>query len=467
MSTMPPKRKGVLQRGSDKYSNAFYPLRYHPEQARLWRSQARFNVVPAGRRSGKTEICGKRKMMLKALKGGQWPDWRGFAAAPTRDQARRIFWEDLKKLVPPVLQAKTPSESRLTIHLVNGSEIHVLGMDKPERIEGPPWDHGVLDEYANMKKKTWTQHVRPALSDRLGSCDFIGVPEGRNHYYDLYRDAQAEAIHALKKGRTPEWDAFHWISADILPVTEIEAARRDLDDLSYQQEYEASFVNFSGRAYYPFLEQTHCVPLTYKKKNDLIFCFDFNVAPGTAVVIQEQYMPSRGRGSKLWGSGVIGEVYIPQNSNTLLVCEKLIDDWGKHEGRIFCYGDATGGAGGSAKVLGSDWQLIKEKLWSHYGIERVFFKVPNHNPRERDRVNSVNSRLSNMYGEIRMMVDPSKAPRVVRDFEGVALLEGGAGVIDKKKNPELSHLTDGIGYYVWIEYPIKKEYDTEMPKYWK
>jgi len=459
MTGMHPKVKLI--------NKAWYPLRYHDEQARLWASQARFNVVPAGRRSGKTEICGKRKLVLKALMGGEWPDWRGFAAAPTRDQARKIYWSDLKKLVPTSLRSREPSESHLIIYLVNGSEIHVLGMDKPERVEGIPWDHGILDEYANMKKRTWMQHVRPALSDRLGSCDFIGVPEGRNHYYDLYKDALSQAVWAAKTGKTPEWDGFHWISADILPASEIESAKRDLDDLSYQQEYEASFVNFSGRAYYSFLEQTHCAPLSYNPREDLLFMFDFNIAPGVAVVGQEQYMAGRHKKKKLWGTGIIGEVYIPQNSNTILVCDKLIKDWRKHQGRIFCYGDATGGSGGSAKVLGSDWQLIKERLWSHFRIDQLFFRIPNSNPRERDRINSVNSRLLNTKGEIRMMVDPSRAPNVVKDFEGVSLVEGGAGSIDKKKNPELSHLTDGIGYYIWQEYPVKKQYDEDVGKYWK
>ena len=160
----------------------WYPLNYHPIQAALWRSKYRFNIVPSGRRSGKTEICGKRKLVLKALIGGEWPDWKGFAAAPTRIQAKRIYWEDLKKLIPKTLLAKPPSESTLTIPLINGSEIHVLGMDKPERAEGTPWDHGVLDEYGNMKKSVWPEHVRPALADRRGTCDFIGAREGRNHY---------------------------------------------------------------------------------------------------------------------------------------------------------------------------------------------------------------------------------------------------------------------------------------------
>jgi len=440
-----------------------YPLRYHPEQARLWKSQSRFNVVPAGRRSGKTEIVGKRKVVHRALRGTKFPDARFFCGAPTRDQARRIYWKDLKLMVPKHMLLGEPSESRLVISLVNGSEIHVLGMDKPERIEGTPWDGGVLDEYGNMKRQTWGEHVRPALSDRRGWCDFIGVPEGRDHYYELNNMAKAVFLDT-PPGITPEWNCFWWPSADILPPEEIEAARRDLDELTFQQEYEASFVNFTGRAYWAYLEATHCARLNYDPSKDLIFCFDFNVSPGVAVVVQEQVLPNN---DNTWGSGIIGEVYIPNGSNTVMVCRRLIKDWGEHTGRIFLYGDSTGGAKGSAKILGSDWQLIKERMWQHFGNERVYFKVPKSNPRERDRVNSVNSRLLTIAGEKRMMLDPSKAPWTHKDFEGTVVVEGGSGEIDKKTDTTLSHLTDAVGYYVYREYPVKKKYKQTHEKHWK
>ena len=440
----------------------FPPLRYHPEQARLWTSAARFNVVPAGRRSGKTEIVGKRKIILRALRGTSFPDARFFVGAPTRDQAKRIYWGDLKKLAPQHLLAKPPSETELKLTFINGSEVHVLGMDKPERVEGTPWDGGVLDEYGNMKMQTWPEHVRPALSDRLGWCDFIGVPEGRNHYYKLYNEAQVMNAERLAKGLPPEWDTFWWPSADILPASEIVAAKRDLDELTYQQEYEGSFVNFTGQAYYAFDERKHCARLQYDPTMPLLFMFDFNVSPGVACVGQEQILPGG-----LWGTGIIGEVWIPRNSNTIRICDRLIQDWGGHRGKILCYGDSTGGSKGTAKILGSDWQLIKQKLWSHFGNGRVFFKVPTSNPRERDRVNSVNSRFLSVSNEIHMMLDPARAPHTKTDLEGTRVVEGGTGEIEKDEDQELTHLTDALGYYVYREYPVKKRYASGPQVPWK
>lgn len=440
-----------------------YPLRFHAVQDRLKNDPVRFKVVPAGRRSGKTEI-GKRKVVREVLRpSSAWDDPRYFAAAPTRDQAKAIYWNDLKAMVPPAMIDGRPSESHLMMQLRNGAELWVLGMDKPERIEGRPWDGGLLDEYANMKPRAWGENVRPALSDRKGWCWLLGVPEGRNHYYDINQYALS--------GVDPDWASYTWKSIDILDAAEVEAARRQLDPLTFEQEYEASFVNFAGRAYYGF-DSTASVStkLTYDPRQPLIVCFDFNVAPGVAVIAQEQPLPGEYERDALGlpqldrpiiGTGIIGEVHIPLNSNTPAVVRRVLSDYAEHTGTVHCYGDATGGASGTAKVSGSDWDLIKAGMrngYAEHGLKgfgvRVYFDVPAANPPERTRVNSVNTRLQNGVGERRIMVHPARAPHVVKDFEGVRVLDGGAGELDKASDPTLTHYTDAFGYYVVRKFPL-------------
>jgi len=443
--------------------NRLYPLRYHPVQHALWTEPFRFKVVPAGRRSGKTEL-GKRKLFVSAARArAPWDDPRFFAAAPVRDQAKRIYWNDLKAMMPPAF-VRSISESTLTITTEIGSELVVVGMDKPQRIEGTPWDGGVLDEFANMKPGAWGENVRPALADRKGWAWLIGVPEARNHYYKINQYALS--------GVDPDWHSYTWPSRDILDPEEVAAARRQLDELVFQQEYEASFVNFEGRCYYPFTEATHCTrKLVYNPRAPLIFCFDFNIAPGVAAVAQEQLLPGQfektATGAALLdrpitGTGFIGEVHIPQNSNTPAVVRKLLKDWGGHKGEVLCYGDATGGAGGSAQTEGSDWDLIKRDMCAHFS-DRVSFPVPLSNPAERSRVNALNTRLKNGVGEVRLMVDAAKCPQLVIDFEGVRTLEGGSGEIDKKADPKLTHMSDAVGYYVVAEFSIADRSATITP----
>ena len=470
MLTLPVKYAGH----SPLWTPRWYPLKAHPIQTKLMASKARFCVVPAGRRSGKTER-GKRKGVIKAY--SLPPGGRVGFGAPTRDQAKNIFWDDLKKMIPRSAMTRAPLETDLAIMLKNGVELRVVGMDRPERVEGMPWDWFLLDEYANCKESAWAAHLYPALSTigREGGAWLIGVPEGRNHYYDTYKRAQSDD--------SGEWEAFTWLSEDILPAKTIAQARRDLDPLTFEQEYRASLVNFQGQAYYSFNDALHAIPCRdrYRPDAPLKLCFDFNVDPGICVIMQDMKLPHPEPviepvmvdGRKLFGTnvtsikradidgtGIIGEVYIPRNSTTPAVCKKIIQDWGKHAGRIMLYGDATGGARGSAQTEGSNWDLIMRDMYAHFGRERTHrFGRQNpssglyHNPTERARVNAVNTRLLAGDGTVRLVVDPKFAPNVVRDFEGVRLLEGGSGEIDKKSDLKLTHLTDGLGYSIEYDYP--------------
>ena len=253
-----------------------------PEQIRLTQSPARFKVVPAGRRSGKTERA-KRNIIRAAMnpRGFKFDDPQFACAAPTFNQAKSIYWKDLKRMIPTWMKVRT-SETDLQIDLITGAMIRVVGMDKPERIEGSPWDGIILDEYANMKEGAWEENVLPALTDRKGWAWLIGVPEGRNHYYDIYKNACGPWNINQPKG---DWDGFTWKSIEIMEPEEIERRRAQMDPLTFQQEYEASFINFAGQAYYPFREELHCAPLrqNYNPQAELIVCLDFNVDPSIAV----------------------------------------------------------------------------------------------------------------------------------------------------------------------------------------
>ena len=414
------------------------PLIPQFDQIALITSAARFRVVAAGRRSGKT-IRAKRFVVRTGLReclAQKYETYPYFFAAPTRDQAKAIYWDDLKRMIPPALVAGVPSETALIIKTQIGAEFHVVGMDKPERIEGRPWNGGVLDEFANMKPAAWPEHVRPALSDRQGWCWFIGVPEGLNHYYDLYRAA----------ANRPDWAAFHWRSADILPAEEIESARQDLDDLTYQQEYEASFVNFQGRAYYGF-DSANIRPYKYQPREPLAFCFDFNVSPGVACVAQEV---AGGQNASEY-TAFFDECWIERNSNTERIANMLAEKYRNHRGAVICYGDATGGARGSAKLAGSDWDIIRRIFAEAYG-DRLSLDVPRRNPDERVRVNAVNARILAGDGTRRILVDPG-CSRLIRDFEAVTAAEDGA--LEKSKNNLLTHISDAAGYYIARCHPIE------------
>lgn len=146
----------------DRQLARWYPLKDHQVQLDLVAavpSGVRFPLVPAGRRSGKTERF--KRFLVKQANRVPGPY---FAAAPTHDQAKKIFWDDLKAFSLSAAHPRRPSESDRIIYLPNGSEIHVIGLDKPQRIEGIPWKGGGIDEFADIKSDAWEAHILPALN---------------------------------------------------------------------------------------------------------------------------------------------------------------------------------------------------------------------------------------------------------------------------------------------------------------
>jgi hypothetical protein len=389
----------------------------------LWNSDKRFIVLPCGRRSGKTEIA-KRKVVSEAMRTSDtWADPRFFAGAPTLNQAKRIFWKDLKALVPRSM-VRRKYDGDLCIALKNGAEIWVLGLDKPERIEGVPWNGGVLDEYANLKKHAWGENIRPALSDRNGWCWLIGVPEGRNHYYQLYQRAIA--------GHDIEWGAFTWKSSEILPAHEIEAAKRDLDDRTFRQEYEADFVDNAGVVYYAFDRKVHVMPvmppMPLRNERAIVNVgMDFNVGKMCSVLAN----------SKLQ---VFGEVVI-RNSNTIEMGHAIRERFKEDEYRVTVWPDSTGKNRDSTSAT-TDHQILRD-----FGFEVI---SRNTNPLVKDRVNTVNSVFKNAAGEVWTHVDPS-CRELIDDLELVVW--GKSGDLDSS-DVERTHISDGFGYMVCGMRPI-------------
>jgi phage terminase large subunit-like protein len=159
-----------------------------------------------------------------------------FYVAPTFQQAKDIMWAMLKDLGRDLIAQAHENTAVLT--LINGRKIYLKGSDRPETLRGVGLSYVVLDEYASMKPVVWEQIIRPTLADVKGEAFFIGTPAGKNHFFDLYKDALED----------DEWEAFQFNSTDnpFLPPEEIEASRKSMSSMSFRQEFEASFETGSG-----------------------------------------------------------------------------------------------------------------------------------------------------------------------------------------------------------------------------
>jgi len=207
-------------------------VQLHPAQMDIFRSEARFKVVAAGRRFGKSRLAAW-VLLIKAL---QSDSKDVFYIGPTFQQAKDIMWGMLKELGGDVIKAAHENTAVLT--LINDRKIYLKGSDRPDTLRGVGLEYVVLDEYASMKPEVWEMIIRPTLADVKGGALFIGTPAGKNHFYKLYVDAMKD----------PEWDTFQFNSTDnpLLDPKEIEAARNSMSTQAFRQEFEATFESFSG-----------------------------------------------------------------------------------------------------------------------------------------------------------------------------------------------------------------------------
>ena len=161
--------------------------------------------------------------------------------APTYTQGKTIAWDYLKEFSQPVPGTKA-NESELRVDFPNGSRVRIFGCDRPDALRGIYLDGVVLDEYAQMPANLFGEVVRPSLSDRKGYAIWIGTPQGKNAFYDLYRQAD---------GRS-EWFTAMYKASDtgILDKDELKDAQSIMTADEYEQEYECSWQASIKGAYY-------------------------------------------------------------------------------------------------------------------------------------------------------------------------------------------------------------------------
>jgi hypothetical protein len=200
----------------------------------------RFKVVVAHRRFGKT-VFAVMELVRAAARAAPGAAARYAYLAPFQRQAKAVVWDILKDQARSLKQVGF-HEGELRCDLENGARISLYGADDPDSLRGLYLDGVVLDEYAQMDPRAWSEVIRPALADRGGWAIFIGTPMGRNSFWKLYEQAKT----------APDWRAalFRASATGVLPAAELAAARAALREAEYAQEFECSFDAAIRGAYY-------------------------------------------------------------------------------------------------------------------------------------------------------------------------------------------------------------------------
>ena len=398
-------------------------------QKNVIKDDSRFRVLITGRRFGKTFVA-----INEIAKFASIPNKKIWYVAPSYRQAKAICWGVLKEKMIYHKWVKSINHSDLTLTLKNNSQITLRGSDNESSLRGVGLHFLILDEFQDINKTAWYEVLRPTLSDTEGHALFCGTPRGFGNWsYDLYKMGE----------NNKDWKSFQYTTLEGEQVSEdeIEQAKQDLDLRTFQQEYEATFVNYSGMIYYNFSRDKNIIEKYNKNTGVLHIGLDFNVDPMSAVVciIENDRII------------VVDEIQI-YSSNTNEMCDEIKTRYKNKQ--IVVYPDPSARQRKTSAGGLTDLAILKNN-----GFD---VRCRSTAPLVRDRINAVNSKLKNVNGKNSLFI-VKFCKNAIKSIERQIYKEG-THIPDKDSGYD--HMNDALGYLVEYNFPLRRNFAPSQPKRW-
>ena len=398
-------------------------------QKNVIKDDSRFRVLITGRRFGKTFVA-----INEIAKFASIPNKKVWYVAPSYRQAKAICWGVLKEKMIYHKWVKSINHSDLTLTLKNNSQITLRGSDNESSLRGVGLNFLILDEFQDINKTAWYEVLRPTLSDTEGHALFCGTPRGFGNWsYDLYKMGE----------NNKDWKSFQYTTLEGEQVSEdeIEQAKQDLDLRTFQQEYEATFVNYSGMIYYNFSRDKNIIEKYNKNTGVLHIGLDFNVDPMSAVVCIIE-------NDRIF---VVDEVQI-YSSNTNEMCDEIKTRYKNKQ--IVVYPDPSARQRKTSAGGLTDLAILKNN-----GFD---VRCRSTAPLVRDRINAVNSKLKNVNGKNSLFI-VKFCKNAIKSIERQIYKEG-THIPDKDSGYD--HMNDALGYLVEYNFPLRRNFAPSQSKRW-
>lgn len=213
----------------------------HKGQKDVINNKERNIVICAGRRWGKSAVCGyvvarKFIQLWEELEAGKRDSIKIWIVAPTYDLARKVYTELIKFLlkVEPKVRKYMTDRPAPQIKISESVWIQCKSATEPQSLLGEELDLLVVDEAAVISKRIWFDYLIPTTMSKLRECQtfFISTPRGKNWFYDLWLQAKETN------------SAYHFTSLDGVSISQSEWNRIKAvspTDL-FQQNFEATFL---------------------------------------------------------------------------------------------------------------------------------------------------------------------------------------------------------------------------------
>jgi hypothetical protein len=222
----------------------WYP---HNKQKEILKCNEREIIVCAGRRFGKSALCGYIivKTFLDAIfdiRKGTRKSIKIWIVAPTYELTNKVFEYVVRFLLAfdkSFGQYISGGQGRPgQLKISEGIWIQCKSTTEPMSLLGEELDLEIIDEAALVPEKVYQQYIYPTTisKSRDTKTILISTPRGKNWFSNLY--------HILaEKG-----SAFHFTTLDGVETdeTKLELIKKVTPELLFRQEYMAEFVDEAG-----------------------------------------------------------------------------------------------------------------------------------------------------------------------------------------------------------------------------
>jgi hypothetical protein len=345
-----------------------------------------------------------------------------------------------------------------------GGGIYLFTAEKPDRIISVNVSEAVVDEPGTSVKPDAIQRIPGRLRGPgiLRKIVMAGTPEDivtRQWFYDFIASPEAQAKYG-EQGENSRRVVFASTRENcfIADLAGYVAGQESVLTKAQQAAYlDGQFVAFNvGRVYSAFIDRSfenggHRIPNGHEmltppgRGNPLLLSLDFNVDPMCGVVAAPLVRDGADSGLR-----VLDEIRIPkqgaEEGETPIGrwCKEALERWVRDwDGPVHVYGDATAERANVAASR-TGWALVHDHLRPVVQAtgRDYYVGVTGSNPREIDRVNTVNAAFER--GEVLV----AESCLFLRKDLNLVGFKPGTSQIDKVTDLSLTHLSDALGYLI-------------------
>ena len=388
-------------------------------QRDCWNSKAFIDALVMGYGGGKTMYQGKFSMAM-AQHNKRSPY---MVVSPSYKIAKRTIIPTIQELLEGRRIRYKFNKSDHEFKIAKGGTIWIGSGDEPKSLKGPNLCGAGIDEPFIQEKEVFDQMLARVRCPkaRVRKILLTGTPEDLNWGYDICEGDDKDKYDLNLVQASTRCNLA-------LPPEYVKTLDKAYDEKMAQAYIDGLFINMAtGRIYYGFSRARNVKEIPFPDNHPSFLGQDFNVDPMA--------------GCLFWIKGNHMHIYHEaeyMNSNTEEAIGNAIRDAEEAGGKLLCaYPDPSGKSRKTSAPAGqTDFTIIKGA--------GVNVKARTKAPFIRDRQNAVNKKL----GDGTLTIDP-KCKRIIKYLEQLSHEK-------LRKQEEMTHLTDALGYPVEYRFPIRR-----------